>query len=141
MANFDEEFKKLIFVEGGYVNDKDDSGGETYLGISRKNNPNWKGWRIIDDIKKINVNNITNKLKQNDTLTKYVKEIYKEKYWDTIYLDEVPSQKIAHQIFDTAVNMGVSKAIKLAEHIMQMTITGKFSEELLYNLKHYGQKY
>ena len=35
MANFDEEFNRIIFVEGGYVNDKDDAGGETYLGISR----------------------------------------------------------------------------------------------------------
>ena len=39
MANFDEEFNRIIFVEGGYVNDKDDAGGETYLGISRKANP------------------------------------------------------------------------------------------------------
>mgnify|MGYP002957326922 CR=1 FL=1 len=39
MANFNEEFKKVILVEGGYVNDPDDAGGETYLGISRRYNP------------------------------------------------------------------------------------------------------
>ena len=39
MAKFDEEFDKVILAEGGYVNDPDDAGGETYLGISRKNNP------------------------------------------------------------------------------------------------------
>lgn len=52
MANFDEEFKKVIVVEGGYVDDPDDIGGETYLGISRRYNPNSKMWNIIDDIKK-----------------------------------------------------------------------------------------
>ena len=54
MANFDEEFKKVIVVEGGYVDDPDDSGGETYLGISRRYNPDSKMWNIIDDIKKSN---------------------------------------------------------------------------------------
>ena len=48
MANFNEEFKKVILVEGGYVNDPDDAGGETYLGISRRYNPNSKIWNIID---------------------------------------------------------------------------------------------
>ena len=52
MANFNIEFEKLILAEGGYVNDSDDAGGETYLGISRKNNPNWSGWKLIDSIKK-----------------------------------------------------------------------------------------
>ncbi len=33
MAKFDDEFEKVILAEGGYVNDPDDAGGETYLGI------------------------------------------------------------------------------------------------------------
>ena len=53
MANFDIEFDKLIFTEGGYVNDPDDAGGETYLGISRKHNPKWDGWKKIDSFKYI----------------------------------------------------------------------------------------
>ena len=39
MANFKESFDKVILAEGGYVNDPDDAGGETYLGISRVNHP------------------------------------------------------------------------------------------------------
>ena len=34
MAYFGDAFKKLSIKEGGYVNDKDDAGGETYRGIS-----------------------------------------------------------------------------------------------------------
>lgn len=64
MANFDEEFKKVIIVEGGYVDDPDDIGGETYLGISRRYNPNSKMWNIIDDIKKrFGTKGINNRLK------------------------------------------------------------------------------
>ena len=54
MANFEDEFNRIIFVEGGYVNDPSDAGGETYLGISRKANPYWKGWEMVDTIKQQN---------------------------------------------------------------------------------------
>jgi lysozyme family protein len=36
MANFDKALKDLFVVEGRYVNDGADVGGETYCGISFK---------------------------------------------------------------------------------------------------------
>ena len=36
MANFQEALKKVLVYEGGYVNDKDDAGGETYKGITKR---------------------------------------------------------------------------------------------------------
>ena len=51
MADFRESFNKVILAEGGYVNDPDDKGGETYLGISRVNHPYSTMWDIIDAIK------------------------------------------------------------------------------------------
>lgn len=137
MANFDKEFDKLILAEGGYVNDKDDAGGETYLGISRVNNPNWTGWKIIDEEKKKGISGITKRLKANTSLTTKAKFIYKERYWDVMDLDDVPSQSIAHQMFDTAVNCGVSRAITFAQQVIGMTVTGKWSDELRYNLIKY----
>lgn len=38
--------------EGGYANHKNDKGGETYRGITRKHNPNWNGWAFIDNVKR-----------------------------------------------------------------------------------------
>jgi len=38
--------------EGGYANHSADKGGETYRGITRKNNPNWQGWKYIDEVKR-----------------------------------------------------------------------------------------
>ena len=141
MADFDKEFNKVIVIEGGYVNDPDDSGGETYMGISRKNNPKWIGWDVIDVYKKRykTAKTINAVLNKDVSLTNSVKLYYKMKYWDTMDLDDVPSQRIAHQMFDTAVNMGVITAIRFAQHCIGMTVTGKFSDELLYNLKQYKQ--
>ena len=42
-------------------------------------------------------------------------------------MDEVKSQTIAYQLFDTAVNMGVSKAIKLAQQTVGQPQTGLFN--------------
>ena len=139
MANFDIEFEKLIFAEGGYVNDSDDAGGETYLGISRKNNPKWMGWKTIDSIKKIyGTKNITARLKANESITNSAKLLYKINYWDVLELDDIPNQDIAHQLFDTCVNCGKSIAIRIAQQVLLMTVTGKWSNELKYNLMHYG---
>lgn len=139
MAKFDEEFDKVILAEGGYVNDPDDAGGETYLGISRKNNPKWVGWEVIDDIKKkYGTKNITSRLKKDVALTNSAKLLYKQNYWDVLELDDIPSQGIAHQLFDTCVNCGKTTAICIAQQVLMMTITGKWSDELKYNLMKYG---
>lgn len=139
MAKFDTEFDKLILSEGGYVNDPDDAGGETYLGISRKNNPKWVGWEVIDDIKKkYGTKNITSRLKKDVALTNSAKLLYKQNYWDVLELDDIPSQGIAHQLFDTCVNCGKTTAIRIAQQDLMMTITGKWSDELKYNLMKYG---
>ena len=139
MACFDEEFEKVILVEGGYTDNPDDAGGETYLGISRKNNPKWDGWISIDQLKKYHPKDFKKLLKQTSELTAKAKRLYKENYWDVLELDDIPSQGIAHQLFDTAVNMGVSSAIRIAQQVIGMTITGKWSEELKYNLMQYGK--
>lgn len=139
MANFDKEFDKLILAEGGYINDPDDVGSETYLGISRKNNPKWVGWEVIDEEKKKGLKNITTRLKKNVALTNSAKFLYKQKYWDVLELDDIPSQSIAHQLFDTCVNCGKTTAIRIAQQVLMMTVTGKWSEELKCNLMQYGK--
>lgn len=140
MADFDKEFEKVVLAEGGYCDDPDDTGGETYVGISRKYNPNWSGWPIIDAEKKNGLKNITARLKKNKELNNKLKLIYKQKYWDVLDLDDIPSQKIAHQLFDTCVNCGKVTAIRIAQQVIGMTVTGKWSDELRYNLMQYGKK-
>lgn len=135
MANYSIAYNKVIKVEGGYVNDPDDAGGETYMGISRKFNPNAKFWKVIDEIKFKN-KSITNKemnaiLKKNNTIIGEIKNIYKNKYWDKLYLDNLNSQKIAEELFDTAVNMGVSVAIKILQNSLRVKTDGKMTNDLI----------
>jgi lysozyme family protein len=113
MGNFDEAFEKTAAIEGGYVFDPDDAGGETYKGISRRFNPSWKGWAKIDEIKRDNSRKkkFDKIFEQDESLQKEVVLFYKEAYWDKFWGDEIPVQEIAEELFDTGVNMGVRRAV------------------------------
>lgn len=119
MANFDEAIKIILDNEGGYVNDPDDAGGETYMGISRKAHPKSKIWVIVDKVtsKYKTIKTINKYLKADKELTKLVKDIYKKDYWNPFNLDKEKSQRLANQIFDNAVNMGVAKTRKMLERV------------------------
>ena len=94
MADFNKAIKKTLINEGGYVRDKDDRGGETNFGISKRSYPN------------VDIKNLT---------IAGAKEIYKRDYWDRLRGDDIVSQKVAFELFDTAVNMGVRTASKLIQ--------------------------
>lgn len=108
MTNFDLAFSKTMKFEGRYSNDPVDAGGETYKGITRKYEPDWEGWKIIDDLK--NKPNFPAYLEYDENLQDLVKQVYKEKYWNINQLDLVFDQTLAEEMFDTGVNMGTKKA-------------------------------
>ena len=138
MADFNVAFNRTVAAEGGYVNDPDDKGGETYMGISRRFHKSSIIWSVIDKLKKQYKGKALNKiLLENNTVQKAIKEIYKDEYWDVLCLDYVHNQKLANEIFDDAVNRGVKSTIKIVQKILGMTVTGIISDELIYNLKHY----
>lgn len=134
MADFKTALDKVLSREGGYVNDPDDKGGETYKGISRKYNPDWKGWRIIDNTKKEHPKDFKGYLNRNPELEKAVYDLYKDKYWDCFDLDEIPNQQVADIIFDTCVNQGAVAAIKFAERSLGLRETGIWKLDLFNKL-------
>lgn len=138
MAKFDIAFNRTIIAEGGYVNDPDDKGKETYMGISRVYHPKEIMWSVIDVMKKRHSGTVLNHvLRESSVVQNNVKSIYKKEYWDVISLDDVPNQKIANEIFDDAVNRGVKSAIKTVQKVLGMNINGVINDELINNLKHY----
>ena len=96
---FIEAFDKVIGHEGGYVNDKNDAGGETIYGISKRAYPNL-------DIKSITLDD--------------AREIYYKDYWKKNRVEELPKD-IRFTYFDMCVNMGGSRACK----ILQQTANAK----------------
>jgi lysozyme family protein len=48
MADLTTAYESTMKAEGGYVNNPQDPGGETYKGIARKFNSKWDGWIAID---------------------------------------------------------------------------------------------
>lgn len=140
MADFNISFNKIILTEGGYVNDPYDKGGETYLGISRVHHPDSLMWPLIDEVKKLyGTKNITSRLKENNIITEEAREIYKKDYWDKLRLDEIPNQRVAHEVFDDAVNRGVGAAIKTIKLVLGLPIDTNFDNETFEKLLEYGK--
>ena len=129
MADFIIAYKRTKPFEGGYVNDPDDLGGETYKGVARKANPTWDGWQIVDFHKTLA--NFPRNLESNQQLQNMIPGFYKKNYWDVFWGDKVNSQSIANEIYDQCVNLGVNRALKIAQRTAEQKETGKMSENLL----------
>lgn len=124
MADFEIAYKLTNQIEGGYVNDPDDKGGETYRGISRKFNPNWVGWKIIDEVKLKYVGRIGvefyQELDDNDELQEMINNFYRQEYWDKCKCDAIQNQPIANEIYDNAVNMGVERSAEYLQRTLNI---------------------
>lgn len=132
MADFLIAFNRTEKNEGKDIWTKvdGDSGGETWSGISRKANPSWSGWKIIDQIK----NKKNGQKISTPELEERKQSLYRTNYWNPIWGDEIKNQKVANDLYDTGVNCGVSMSIKLSERQFKMKETGRMSDELLNKL-------
>jgi Putative secretion activating protein len=116
MANYEQALQWVLSHEGGYVNDPDDPGGETYKGVARKMNSKWNGWTIIDMLKR--QKGFPANLDKDSELQDAVQSFYQVNYWDKIKGDEIANQEVATSIFDFAVNAGVSTSSSLAQLVV-----------------------
>jgi lysozyme family protein len=132
MAYYKHAIAKVLRHEGGYVNDKDDTGGETYRGVSRNNWPRWRGWALIDSAKKTAGTGpiFTASLDKNVALQDLIMTFYRDNFWDKIGGDFIASQAIADMLVDAAVNEGLKPAVRRAQKIVHIAQTGEFSDEL-----------
>jgi lysozyme family protein len=113
MTDFGPALARLLPFEGGFSNNSNDSGGETYRGISRKNFPNWRGWNRIDQCK--GLPNWPKNIEQfwQGELRQLVEQFYRSEFWRPEY--EMLSQDVANKVFDIAVNAGARVAVKLLQ--------------------------
>ena len=142
MAVFEKAFAKTVAAEGGYVNNPNDRGGETYMGITRKNYPKLKMWATIDKLKNIlSKRDLNSKLSKDEDIQKEVKEVYKKNYWTPLKLDLINSQRVANEFFDISVNCGTKAAIKSMQRTAGIVETGRMNTQTIeYYVKRYKGK-
>jgi len=129
MAEFNSAFEKMLGHEGGYSNDPDDLGKETYKGISRANHKNWSGWSLIDKYKgNPDFPSILNKDVQ---LQKEIEEFYRSNFWSPLNADQISNQTIATSIFDFSVNAGIVTSVRLIQSIVGTKVDGLIGEQTL----------
>lgn len=119
MSNFKRAYERTMGHEGGYAFNPKDTGGETYKGVSRKNWPQWGGWKYVDGAKnqmtsmpaygtsayKEWAKHLNKCLDGINVLQNLVESFYRDNFWKR--LGEINDQRIAEECFDKAVNCGV----------------------------------
>jgi len=118
MANFNISYNITLGHEGGYSHDPVDAGGETYKGITKKYEPNWQGWIIIDNQK--SNSNFPYCLDNIEELQEEVSKVYKIRYWNVFWGDKINNQDIANEMFDTGVNMGNNRAVRYLQKSLNL---------------------
>lgn len=94
---FDKFIEIVLAHEGGYVWDKDDLGGETNMGITKRRYPDL-------DIKNLTVSQ--------------AKQIYYDDFYLPLKLHYIKNDLLALHIFDMAVNAGKKNAVKLLQELL-----------------------
>ncbi|MEI6755348.1 MAG: glycosyl hydrolase 108 family protein [Paludibacter sp.] len=116
MAEFKTAFQKTLTYEGGYSNDPDDLGKETYKGISRAVHSKWLGWSCIDKYK--GKTGFPSILDKDIELQKQLELFYLHEFWLPLKADKIQNQINADSIFDFSVNAGITTCVQLAQCIM-----------------------
>jgi lysozyme family protein len=100
-----EIITEILRVEGGYVNDPADSGGETNFGItvSVARSCGYPG-------------------AMRDMSRDVAYDIYAMRYWDAVRADDLMtvSRRIAGEVVDTGVNVGVHRAGTFLQRVLNV---------------------
>ena len=112
LSNFAKCLPLLLKHEGGNDDDPRDPGGRTSRGILQREWDVWRAshpglpsdvWQAPDD---------------------EIEAIYKQKYWDVLQCDELPSG-VDYAVFDYGVNSGNSRAAKVLQRLVGVDADGE----------------
>jgi lysozyme family protein len=92
----------ILRHEGGYVNDRDDPGGETNFGISKRSYPH------------LDIKNLTRK---------QAAEIYERDFYNKVRGDDLPVW-LALMVTDFSVNAGIKPAVAILQRLVNETDDG-----------------
>lgn len=117
LTNFPVALKMTLAEEGGWVNNPQDPGGETNLGVTKSVWEAFVGHAVPPgSLKSLTIPLVT--------------PLYKSRYWDAISGDSLPDGADA-ALFDYAVNSGVGAASKALQHIVGVPADGQIGPQTL----------
>ena len=93
---FDQAVQVIFLHEGGYSKNENDPGGESNFGISKRSYP------------EVDIYNLTRD---------QAKGIYKRDYWHPLSLYMIDNANVCLELFDMAVNAGISRSVKMAQKL------------------------
>jgi lysozyme family protein len=116
-SNFDKCLVMLLEHEGGYVNNVNDRGGMTNLGVTKRVYDEWIGRESTEQ-------------EMRDLTPDDVAPIYKKNYWDRVKGDYLPSG-VDWCAFDWAVNSGSGRPAKAIQRAVGATQDGAIGNQTL----------
>lgn len=100
---FDRALSVILRHEGGFVNDPQDPGGMTNLGVTRAVWEAWTGRRATEtDMRRLT--------------PAMVSPVYRKNYWDKLRCNELPPA-LALCVFDFGVNAGPARAARYLQRL------------------------
>lgn len=113
---FESSLPFVLRWEGGFVDHPADPGGRTNKGVTQRT---YDAWREKNGMTQRDVRHIEDR---------EVKAIYEAEYWQRAGCDRLQSQLDLVQ-FDTAVNMGVRRAIRFLQGSVGCGVDGVFGPQ------------
>ena len=110
IENFDAAFRHTLQEEGGFVNHPKDPGGMTNLGVTKKVWEEWVGKEVTEE-------------EMRALTPEDVKPLYQRNYWNACRCSELPAG-IDLCVFDTAVNSGPGRAVRILQGCVGTTVDG-----------------
>ena len=115
MSKYDDPIGEIILKhEGGFVNDKFDSGGATNFGITHTTLASWRKHEVtVEDVRNLTVEE--------------ARDIYEIQYLKKPKIDWLPFPFPQVLVLDMAVNHGPGRAIKILQKTINLAGRGPIS--------------
>ena len=110
--NFDQATDRVLGIEGRYVNNPEDPGGETNWGIT---------WPKLNEA--IGMGLLPAGTTIKDLTRDQAKVVYKILFWDRGHMDEYDGA-LAYQTYDAAVNHGIGNAVRFLQRAVGVADDG-----------------
>ena len=115
--NFNKCLEMVLEHEGGYVNNENDRGGMTNLGVTRRVYEDWVDRPVTEQ-------------EMRDLTPEDVAPIYRKNYADRIHFDSLPSG-LDWACLDWAINSGASRPAKAIQRAVGATADGVIGPKTL----------